>query len=171
MTSEIVKLRKSTSTDNVLVSNIIKSNSALYDSIMPGAFIRYSKKLLTTGMPKDYVVEVISLNDIDVGFIGTKRLEKDIIYLVAIYLDQQYIGKKIGSKVINLLIEKYCSSRISEILLMVHTKADWAKKFYKHNGFINIAIGEEDISAYREGVVKNLYLSNTELYKLTINQD
>ncbi len=138
---------------------------------MPGAFNRYSEKLLTTGMPKDYVVEVITLNDLDVGFIGTKFLENEIIYLVAIYLDQHYIGKKIGSKVINLLVEKYSLSSVSEILLMVHTKAEWAKSFYKHNGFIDIAVGEDDISAYRNGVVKDLYLSNTELYKLTINQD
>lgn len=153
------------------MSNIIQSNSTLYDSIMPGAFIRYSKKLLTAGMHKDYVVEVISLNENDVGFIGVKLLDKDIIYLVAIYLDQKYIGKKIGSKVIDLLTQKYYSSGITEILLMVHTKAKWAKSFYKHKGFINIATGEEDILAYKDGVVMYLYLLNTELYKLTINQD
>lgn len=109
------------------------------------------------------------MNEKEVGFLGIKILNDQVVYLKALYLDPQYIGKKIGSSVMDQLIRRYQSLGYREMVLLVHKDAFWAIKFYEFKGFTGISCENGFICQYKNGLLKNHLISNTILYtyKLT----
>lgn len=154
----MIKLRRAKKEDCQRISDICRANQAIYEELMPDAFIRQADKL-KLGLPENYKIKVIEKNDQIVGFIGYKSLNEQVMYLVAIYLDADRYKQGIGSKALKLF-ENACIQ--NELLLLVHEKATWAKAFYEKQGFDYV---EEPIDQYRTGMMKKLYIQHTQLMR------
>lgn len=127
------------------LAEIMRSNAPLYEDIMPGAFERYAHTFLEHGLPQTYDTQMIEYSGEVVGFIGTVTLTDDTLYLMALYLKQEYQSKGIGKAVLNQLWPKYRADGIKEVVLLAHQNATWAKQFYEKMGFSHIS---SDESAY-----------------------
>jgi len=134
---------------------------------MPGAFSRHADKLQVEGMPS-YDTFIIMHDDLDVGFVGTIKLNQDTIYLLDFYLESKHQGKGIGYEAMSILVDKYSEEGLKSIVLLVHHKAEWAKVFYERFGFTCVSHKKEEIISYRSGFMKDLYINGTELYLYTL---
>lgn len=143
---------------------IMSSNSDLYDPIMPGAFQKYAASIATHGMPTTYDVNMIQYEGEVVGFIGTIHVKDHMIYLLAFYLLSAYQRKGIGKTIIEELITNYKSKQISEIVLLVHKDAHWARRFYEKNNFKCVSEIPEEIKSYGDQALEKHYIRNSVLY-------
>lgn len=169
MTNDLlIRIRNATYEDCELIAEICESSSFLYDSIMPGAFARQAEKFRSKGLPSGYDVSVIEYENQIAGFIGTVEFGKKILYLVAIYLHQTSQRSGVGSTVLRKLVKHYRSDGYDEIVLLVHKEASWAKSFYIKNNFEYLSNKEQEIKAYSNGILSNLYIPNTELLSLSL---
>lgn len=160
-------IRDVTIKDREILALICESNIELYDSIMPGAFLKQAKKF-RKNLPQKYNILIIELQDKVIGFIGVLTLSKESIYLVALYLHKNYQRKGLGTLILNKLKEKYRNEKFEEIILLVHKMAYWAKEFYIKEKFEIIANTQLKIQKYKNGLIKELYLKNTELMRFKL---
>lgn len=160
----MIKLRKATDTDLEFIAYVCKSNSILYDSIMPGAFLKQADKYLNSGLPNSYEMFICEDYDKKIGFLGTKIVNHDTTYLVALYLNYELQRDGYGKKIITALVNQIKSESFKKIILLVHKDAYWAKSFYEKVGFNYLSNEEDFIRGYDNRILEKLYISNTELY-------
>ncbi len=163
-----ISIRKAIMNDSELLAQVYESNSALYDPIMPGAFTKQAEKFRLKGINTGYDISIIENNVEKLGFLGTLKLNQGKIYLVALYLLEEFQRSGISQKTIDLLVQQSESHDINEIMLLVHSEASWAINFYQKNGFELIATNEQDIKNYDSGILEKLCIGNTYLMTRTI---
>lgn len=131
----IISIRKANTKDIEFISEICVETDEIYSGIMPNAFIRQSEKYKVNGLPSSYDIYVISLEDNDIGFLGLQEIDRNTIYLTAIYLKKNLYRKSYGSKTLNLICDNLKSKCVREIFLQAHKDATWPINFYKKHGF------------------------------------
>lgn len=160
----MINLRVANNSDLEFIAHVCRSNSVLYDPIMPGAFNKQAEKYLSGGLPKSYDMFICEEVDKKIGFLGTKSLTKSTTYLVALYIDFDIQRFGYGKKIMESLLADLKSNNVDKLILLVHKDAMWAKSFYERVGFAYISDEEDVIKNYDNGILKDLYLRNTELY-------
>lgn len=153
----MIELCKATHRDLPFICQVCKSTEEIYSNIMPGAFSKQGKKYEKFGLPLDYDIHIIKMDENPIGFLGLTQLKEDSVYLVALYLLKDFYRQNIGSHTLDYLCSQLNQKGISEIILQAHVHAYWAINFYKKNGFKEIAGDEQHI--------KNIIMKNTVIMK------
>ncbi len=130
----MISLRKAEDTDRNFLGKVCLSAHKLYQPFMGDAFIKQANKY-EDALPSGYHIYIIEEGKNPLGFVGYKRKTKESMYIVAFYLLDTYYGKSYGIQTMHLLVNDFRDKGINEIVLEVHKKAEWAKKFYEKQGF------------------------------------
>ncbi|MBI9012507.1 MAG: GNAT family N-acetyltransferase [Clostridiales bacterium] len=164
----MISLRPATNKDRYILSDTCISIAPLYDKFMPNAFNKQAERFLKQGLSQSYDTFIIENDKEAIGFIGTKKLNEQIVYLVACYMHSEYQNKGFGSLVMDNLRNVLNESDMKEIVLLVHKKAIWAQKFYLKNRFVTVSDDKDKILLYGDGIFRNDYLKDTVLmtYKM-----
>jgi N-acetylglutamate synthase-like GNAT family acetyltransferase len=78
---------------------------------------------------------VVTINKIVVGMGALKKLDKNTAEIKRMRVDQKYQGKKIGSKILDTLIERAKKLGFKKIVLDTTNKQLVAQKLYESRGF------------------------------------
>ncbi len=138
---KMINLRKAEEKEQAFLGKVCLSAHKLYQPFMGDAFIKQAHKY-EDALPSGYHIYIIEEAGQPLGFVGYKRKSENIMYIVAFYLLDTYYGESYGTQTMHFLVNEFKSKGIDEILLEVHKKAEWAKKFYEKQGF-KIANGED----------------------------
>ena len=163
-----VKLVKAIDSDKKFLARVCKDAKVMYSEIIPESFERQAKKFENQGLPENYDIYLIQKNNKKIGFLGIKRINKNIIYLVGLYLLLDYQRKGDGSKVINKLVSNKKKEDFEEIILLVHKDAYWAINFYKKVNFEIETDNFKKIKEYADGAIKDFTIPSTVLMKRNV---
>lgn len=70
-----------------------------------------------------------------IATIGALKVDKNIIKINSFYIDKNYRGKKLGTKLYNLILDFSKQNNYKEIILCTYDEYSIAKIFYDKNGF------------------------------------
>lgn len=160
-----IKLVKAVEEDCDFLAKVCRDAKIVYSDIMPESFEKQAKRFETKGIPDIYDVYVIQKQNKKIGFIGVTELNKNTVYLVALYLLLDYQGKGYGSRVVNKLISDYKKNDYEEIIILVHKDANWAINFYKSVNFEIVTNDIETIKGYANGIMKKYAITSTILMR------
>lgn len=163
-----IKLIKAAADDRGFLARVCKDAKVMYSEIIPESFEKQAKKFETQGIPENYDIYLIQQNNKKIGFVGIKRINKNIIYLVGLYLLLEYQRKGYGSKVINKLVSNKKKEDFEEIILLVHEDAYWAIDFYKKVNFEIETDNIKKIKEYAEGAMEDFTIPSTILMKRNV---
>lgn len=134
-----------------------------YDSYKSITVAESEEKIV--GMVSAYPASYHGIDDEMVAFFPPQRLEvlknffntriKDSFYLSAIFVDENFRGKGVGSGLINSTKEKALQCGFSKVSLLVMADNIVAKKVYARNGFKqvkNVDLPEQRLIPHRGGV-------------------
>ncbi|MBS4535043.1 GNAT family N-acetyltransferase [Clostridium sp. D2Q-14] len=102
---------------------------------MPNSFKVQAEKFKANGLPKNYNVEIVLIDNNPIGFIGTTMISNDTLYLTALYILNEHQRKGYGGLVLNIIQNRCIKCKIKKVILRVHKYAKWATNFYLANGF------------------------------------
>ena len=113
---------------------VIRANATLYDPILPGGFDAWADKVEAEGIPDLYDTRVIAVDGDDVGFVsvvwGTGST-----YLSSLFLLPDRRRGGIGSEVLGRIEDEARGRGHTEVCLLVHRGASWARPFYARHGY------------------------------------
>jgi len=159
----MINLRSAKDKDLSILSDTCISVAPLYEAFMPNAFRNQAEKFMERGLSSCYDTFIIENDNDAIGFIGTKTLSDQTVYLVACYIHSDFQNKGFGSMVIENLKNSLKELHTKEIVLLVHKKAVWAQQFYLKNDFMIVSDDRDQILSYDNGIMGNDYLENTVL--------
>jgi len=159
----MITLRPAKDKDKSILSDTCISVAPLYEAFMPHAFKNQAERFMERGLSSSYDTFIIENDKRAIGFVGTKVLSEQTLYLVACYIHSDFQNKGLGSLVIEYLISSLKELHIKEIVLLVHKKAVWAQQFYLKNGFMVVSDERDQIISYDNGIMENDYLDDTVL--------
>lgn len=159
----MINLRSAKDKDRSILSDTCISVAPLYEEFMPNAFKNQAEKFMERGLSTSYDTVIIENDNDEIGFVGTKKLNEHIVYLVACYIHSDFQNKGLGSLGIKYLKNSLKELHTKEIVLLVHKKAVWAQQFYLKNGFVIVSYDKDQILSYDNGIMENDYLDNTVL--------
>ena len=160
--------------DNEFIKSVFAAALPLYQELMPGSFeanllnidILTEKGLdfNATGLDGWILMSNLGLTEKAavqrpgqaLGFAGIGPLNPQQVYMAALYLLPEYQQQGYGSIALKQLEADYRAQNFSEMLLLVHGKADWALHFYTRAGYRRISDRDAEMVAY--GGERFLYL-------------
>ena len=160
-----IKLVKAADNNADFLAKVCRNAKEIYSEIMSEAFERQAEKFETKGVPEKYNICLIQKFNKKIGFIGIKKLNKAIIYLVGLYLLSDYQRRGYGSEVIEKIINNFREKDYEEIILLVHKNAYWAIDFYKKVDFKLVTDNFEMIKEYADGAMEEFAITSTILMK------
>lgn len=83
-----------------------------------------------------------------IGFAGIGAINPEQAYMAALYFLPEFQHKGFGSRALQWLENYYCALGYTEMLLLVHSHADWAQSFYLKAGYRVVAQDYASIVAY-----------------------
>lgn len=162
MGSEKMKIVDACPRDIEFIVRVCRETKTLYDPIMEGAFERQALRYENRGFPQEYHMSIIFSKDQQIGFLASKMICEDVIYIVGLYFLKSFQRQGFGKEALDIIRNKVKESGINRMILLVHNKADWALNFYlKYDFKIVGRTMEESISYQRE--IKDFYIDNTYL--------
>lgn len=164
----MLEIKPASLNDCYILSDICLKTDPIYKDILPNAFKKQAKKFEEYGLPNNYDIFLINDQNNTIGFIGLKNLSKDIAYLVAIYIYPEYQHNGYGKNSLNLIINQLKRDNIKKLLLLVHSKAEWAINFYLNYGFTAVYDKLDDIENYCDCILKGYALPSTVLMNFNL---
>lgn len=164
----MINIVRAKENDRKFISDVCRSNSILYDPILPGAFEKQAEKFLANELPLSYDIHICKYANKKIGFVGIKTLNTDTVYLVALYISYDNQRKGYGKLIVDYIKKEFKLGGYTTICLLVHKGAKWAIDFYKNVGFQHVSAEEELIRNYKDGMLSQLYLPNTILCDIKI---
>jgi ribosomal protein S18 acetylase RimI-like enzyme len=157
----MIEILKACDDDIFFLAEVCRDSIELYENIVPGSFEKQAARFERDGLFNTYEISIIYCEDHQVGFVGSTSINKNITYLVALYLLKGYQRRGIGKKVLNMLTKTLYQSGKGEVVLLAHKNATWAIDFYRENRFDIVADEEDKIKAYANSCMNRFYLPNT----------
>ncbi|MBE5965395.1 MAG: GNAT family N-acetyltransferase [Lachnospiraceae bacterium] len=155
-----IQITNAVQRDIAFIAKVCREMKELYDPIMEGASERQAKRYEEGGLPGNYNMRIISFESSYIGFEASKKLNEDVIYLVGFYLLKEYQRKGLGKETLNILKNEAKSEKIKRIILLVHSKANWAIDFYVKNGFRIVGRSQGEVVAFQHEM-NEYYINNT----------
>lgn len=131
--------------DHAFVQKVFRAAMPLYEPLSPGMLqanidnisllTRQGLHFNTTGLE----AWLISTTTEPIGFAGIGAINPRRAYMAALYFLPDFQQRGYGSLALQWLEGHYHSLGYSEILLLVHSRADWAQRFYQKAGYQVVA--------------------------------
>lgn len=155
-----VKLIKAVEEDRYFIAEVCRETIPLYNEISLG-FFEEQAEIFEKQLPEGYDIYIINHGEEKVGFLVTKKVDKDIVYIVMLYLLPKYYRKGIGSTTLKLIEESVRKDEINNIVLLADNKAHWAKSFYLKNNYNIIGESSEEVKNFKGGILAPYYIEGT----------
>lgn len=155
-----VELRRATQEDKKFIGRVCRETIPLYDDFLPG-FFESQGTYLQKKLPQGYDFFIVEESKDPVGFICSKELREDVIYIAMLYFLPQYYRQGIGSKTMEIMEEKFKVKGYKYISLLAHKKAVWANNFYIKNGFKAMASNKQEVQKIMDGLLEQVYFNST----------
>ena len=105
------------------------------------------------------------IDDDAVGTISMQKLGSNYTYLGYIYLNTDYVGQKIGNRLITHAEKIAREEGRKAMVLIAHPEATWAVRAYEKYGFKKIAEDREEILSWEDGALNGYYEEGFHLYQ------
>jgi GNAT superfamily N-acetyltransferase len=99
------------------------------------------------------------------GTLSLQRVGDDAFYLGYVYLHTDHVGNGYGEDLLDFARDRAKEEGRSQMVLIAHPEAVWAKKAYLRYGFEIIAKDREDVLSWHDGWLKPYYEEGFELYR------
>ncbi len=155
-------LTPATFADYAFINEVFEATLPLYKDVMPGSFeanLENLKRLEERGLDfsatglKGYLLETDTAR---IGFAAVGPLSPRLAYLSSMYILPAYQRQGYGLETMKQLEAYYKSLAFQELCLLVHTKAPWARDFYKKAGYRVQADQPHSIVTYAGESIRHL---------------
>ena len=164
----MVRIIRAKNDHRIFLSEVCKAATQFYNEIFPGAFEKQAKKFIEEGLPKNYDIGIVNIEDTKIGFIGLVELDDETLYLTALYLLSKYQRQGYGRSILDIVEKDAQQAGIKTIVVLVHSKATWATNFYNKNGYEVLETEESKIKKYADYRMANYALPSTILMEKKI---
>ncbi len=103
------------------------------------------------------------------GTLSLQRVGDDALYLGYVYLHTDHVGNGYGDDLLYFAREKARSEGRSQLVLIAHPEAVWARKAYLRYGFEIIATDRSEVLGWHDGWLKPYYEEGFELYRYSVD--
>lgn len=103
------------------------------------------------------------------GTLSFQKLRNQVAYLGYIYLDLKFVGKGLGSKLMEFAMQRAKREQLKEVALIAHPKAHWAVRAYEKFGFRKVTAVKEKVLAWNDGALAPYYEEGFALYLKPVN--
>ena len=131
--------------DNAFIASVFEAVQPQYQQIMPASIqanIDNLKILTQKGLDFSATglsATIVSLQGEPVGFAALGPLSPRMAYMSALYFLPSAQRQGLGAFVLAELEQNYKHKGFQEIVLLVHSQADWARAFYQQQGYRLVA--------------------------------
>lgn len=164
----MLRITEAKNNHRVFLSEVCKDAAQLYDEILPGAFEKQAEKFIKEGLPKNYDIGIVNLDNTEIGFVGLVEIDSETLYLTALYLLSKYQRQGYGRLILDVIEKDARQAGMKAIILLVHSKATWAVNFYAKNRYDVIETEESKIKKYGNNRMTNYVLPSTILLEKKI---
>ena len=140
-------LRPAVAGDVPFIASVIRANATLYDPILPGGFGTWADKVEAEGIPDLYDTRVIGVDGTDIGFVSVVW-GSGSTYLSSLFLLPERRRGGVGSGVLGRIEDEARGRGHTEVCLLVHREAAWARPFYARHGYGFVTDVEDTVRQY-----------------------
>lgn len=162
LTPSECRLRPAVLADNAFIRRVFAASLPRYQPLMPGSFEANLANIdILTARGLDFNATGLDgwivVGEKDAGLAGVGLLNPRQAYLAALYLLPEYQRQGLGGAALDLLENHYARRGCSEMLMLVHARADWAQAFYAGRGYRIVGTRDTEIVAYAGEHMIHLY--------------
>ena len=104
------------------------------------------------------------------GTLSLQRVGDDALYLGYVYLHTDHVGNGYGGDLLDFARDQARREGRSQLVLIAHPEAVWARKAYLRYGFEVIASERDNVLDWHDGWLEPYYEEGFELYRFTVEQ-